>query len=320
MWGQGATGGSSSGPGAPSSCAAPSGVPLLVGVARSLGGTVGRAGSLGRRLGAGQDRGQGLVVEPLELALLAAGPVQHGHLEVARRDVAVTGLAVAQRRGCQLECVVAAQSLRVALLEVLRDRLGRATHHGDVVLLDDLAVEGEPKDLVVLGRVPHLRDEDLDLVGLLGARGEDRAQGLGIGVGQAASGHVEPVVGVAAHVGEAHAGDPEVLELVVAPDRGEGDPVVDLADLVQRRGGVLGDEQHAVGVPDHRDRTSPPDALAREVGPVLHHLLGRDVERHAHERPPAAHEHAGALCLMVRSLRSLTGHARPRFRRSACPA
>ncbi len=287
MWGQGATGGSSSGPGAPFSGAAPSGVPLLVASPVASGARWVGPGVSAVDSGPARIAGQGLVVEPLELALLAAGPVQHGHLEVACRDVAVAGLAVAQRRRGELEGLVAAQPLGVALLEVLRDGLGRTTHHGDVVLLDDLAVEGEPKDLVVLGRVPDLRDEDLDLVGLLGARGEDRAQGLGIGVGQAASGHVEPVVGVAAHVGEAHAGDPEVLELVVAPDRGEGDPVVDLTDLVQRRGGVLGDEQHAVGVPDHRDRTSPPDALAREVGPVLHHLLGRDVERHAHAGPPA---------------------------------
>ena len=266
---------------------------------------MGRAGGLGGRVGAGQDPGQGVVVEPLELALLGAGPVQDGHLEVTRRDVAVAGLAVAQRRGGELERLVAAESLGVALLEVLRHGLGRATHHGDVVLLDDLAVEGESEDLVVLGGVAHLRDEDLDLVGLLGTRGEDRAQRLGIGVGQATTGHVQPVVGVAAHVGQAHAGDPEVLELVVATDCGEGDPVVDLADLVQRGGRVLGDEQHAVDVADHRDRTSPPDALACEVGPVLHHLLGRHIERHGHGRPPrsskqgasAAADHAWAsLC------------------------
>ena len=249
-------------------------------VGRLLGGAVGRAGSLGARRGAGQDAFQGAVVEPPELARLRAGPVQHGDLEVACRDVAVAGLAVPESRGGELERLVAAEPLGVALLEVLRHGLGRAAHHGDVVLLDDLAVEGEPEDLVVLGRVPDLRDEDLDLVGLLGPGGEDRAQGLGVGVGQAATGHVEPVVGVAAHVREANAGDPEVLELVVATDGGEGDPVVDLADLVQRRGRVLGDEQHAVDVADNRDRTSPPDPLAREVRPVLHQLLGRDVERH----------------------------------------
>ena len=42
------------------------------------------------------------------------------------------------------------------------------------------------------------------------------------------------VVGVAAHVGQAHTGDAQVLELVVLADRGEADPVVDLGDLVQR--------------------------------------------------------------------------------------
>jgi hypothetical protein len=47
------------------------------------------------------------------------------------------------------------------------------------------------------------------------------------------------VVLVAAQVGVADAGQPQVLELVVLADRGEGDPVVDLADLVQRVAGVL---------------------------------------------------------------------------------
>ena len=89
------------------------------------------------------------------------------------------------------------------------------------------------------------------------------------------------VVGVAAQVGVAHPGHPQVLELVVLADRGEGDPVVDLGDLVQRPARVLADEGDAVVVGEHHDRPSAGDPLAREVGPVLHQLLGRDVERHA---------------------------------------
>ena len=53
---------------------------------------------------------------------------------------------------------------------------------------------------------------------------------------------------------------------------------------MQRLGRVLRGEQDAVGVLHGDDRAAAGDALAREVGPVLHQLLGRDVERHAHRR------------------------------------
>ena len=102
------------------------------------------------------------------------------------------------------------------------------------------------------------------------------------------------VVGVAAHVGEPDAGDAQVLELVVAADRGERDPVVDLADLVQRLRRVLGDEQHAVGVLQRDHGAAAGDALAGVVGPVLHQLLGRDVERHAHRGGVLARVRCGA--------------------------
>ena len=66
----------------------------------------------------------------------------------------------------------------------------------------------------------------------------------------------------------------------------EGDPVVDLGDLVQGTAGVLGHERDAVVVGEDHDGPPPGDALAGVVGPVLHHLLGSDVERHAHREPP----------------------------------
>jgi hypothetical protein len=175
------------------------------------------------------------------------------------------------------------------------------------VLVGHLPVVGEAVELVVGSLVPDLGDEDLHLVGLVATGGEDRAERLGIGVGEAASGHVTPVVGVAAHVGQAYARDAEVLELVVATHGREGDAVVDLAHLVQRLGRVLRDEQDPVGVLDRDDGAPAGDALAGEVGPVLHQLLGRHVERHAHERPPVAHEHAKArIFRSVPSLRSDT--------------
>src|SRR5690606_21915788 len=71
--------------------------------------------------------------------------------------------------------------------------------------------------------------------------------------------------------------------LVVLADPGEGDAVVDLADLPQRVARVLGDDGDAVVVGERHQAPAPGDALAGVVGPVLHHLLGRDVEGHAHE-------------------------------------
>src|SRR6185436_7977975 len=89
--------------------------------------------------------------------------------------------------------------------------------------------------------------------------------GLGVRVGQVASLDVLAPVLIATEVREADACDPELLELRVLPDPGEGDPVVDLADLVQRGTGVLG------------------DALVGVLGPVLHELLGSDVRHEAHD-------------------------------------
>ncbi len=229
-----------------------------------------------------EDLGQSCRPQPHELAGLCPGAVERGHLEGTGRDHPVLGLGVPERCHRDAQGVLERAAGDVVVPQVTGDHVGRSTHHGEAVLVGDLAVVGEPVELVVVRDVTDLGDEDLHLVGLLAARGEDRAECLGVGVGQAAAGHVAAVVGVAAHVGEAYAGDAEVLELVVAPDRREGDPVVDLADLVEGLGGVLGDEQDAVGVLDRDDGTTAGDALAGEVGPVLHQLLGRDVERHAH--------------------------------------
>src|SRR5690606_30884000 len=62
-----------------------------------------------------------------------------------------------------------------------------------------------------------------------------------------------------------------------------GDAVVDLGDLVQRGRGVLRAQQDAALVAERGQAAAPGDALAGVVGPVLHHLLGGDVERHGHQ-------------------------------------
>ena len=134
-----------------------------------------------------------------------------------------------------------------------------------------------------------LGDDDLDLVGLL-VLGEDGAERLGVGIGERPCGDVGSVVGVAPQVGVADAGDPQVLELVVLADPGEGNAVVDLADLVERAAArVVGDEEDALVVAEDDDRAAAGDAGAGELRPVGHDLLRGDVEgwlRHARPPPP----------------------------------
>ena len=124
--------------------------------------------------------------------------------------------------------------LRVGLVELLDDRFGRAAHHHEMRFVGDRPVIGDAVELGRLGlaEMCDLGHAQLDLVGL-GLLGEDRAERLRVHVRQLAAGDVTPVVGVAAGVGELDAAAPQVVELVEPADRGEPDPVVQLADLLQ---------------------------------------------------------------------------------------
>jgi hypothetical protein len=84
--------------------------------------------------------------------------------------------------------------------------------------------------LVTGGGLADLGDEDLHLQ-RLHLVGEDLPEDLGVLVGEAARVHVVTAVLEALEVGRPHAGDAQLVELVVAADTGEGDAVVDLADL-----------------------------------------------------------------------------------------
>ncbi len=168
------------------------------------------------------------------------------------------------------------------------DGLGVATDHAVGVLVDHAAVVEDVEHLV-LGRVDQadLGHQDLHLHRLHLVR-EDLPEHLGVGVGEAAGVDVFPAVLVALEVGVADPGDAELVELVVLADAGEGDAVVDLAHLVQGGRAVLGGDEDAVGVEDGDCAATAGDALAGVVGPILHHLLGGDVERHRHaDAPPA---------------------------------
>ena len=87
----------------------------------------------------------------------------------------------------------------------------------------------------------ELGDEDLDFE-RFHLVGEDLTQVLGVDVRERAGVDVFSRIGVALRVRVAHPGDAELVELVVAPHASEGHPVVDLADLVQGAGRVLGDD------------------------------------------------------------------------------
>jgi hypothetical protein len=89
-------------------------------------------------------------------------------------------------------------------------------------------------------------------------------------------------VRVALEVGVADAGDAQVLELVVLAHSREGDPIVDLGNLVEQGGGILGHEQDPVPVFQRDDGPAASDALAGILGLVLHHLFGTDVVRQRH--------------------------------------
>jgi hypothetical protein len=140
------------------------------------------------------------------------------------------------------------------------------------VLVGDRAVEGDPVQLVAVGGLAQLGDHDLHLVRLV-ALGEDRPEDLRVPVGQPPGGDVGAVVLVSPGVGVADPGDAQVLVLVVAADRGEADPVVDLADLVQRAGRVRRYQQDPARILQRHAATAARDALPRVVGLVPHGLF-----------------------------------------------
>ena len=122
--------------------------------------------------------------------------------------------------------------------------------------------------------LPDLGDDQLHLVRLLADAGEDGAQRLRVDVGEPTGRHVVAVVGVSAQIRVADAADAQVLVLVVLAGGREADPVVDLAELVQRAGRVLADEHDAVGVLEHDQAAAAGDALAGVLRTVGHGLLG----------------------------------------------
>ncbi len=239
-------------------------------------GRLGRGG-LGRGLPGGAALGDELFepgpADAAERAVITR-PVQDGHFQAGRGHVAALAVA-AGRQGGQghAERLVQGQPRGVVLLQGGGDLIGLAAEGHEAGLVGDRPVEGDPVDLVGLGLRADLGHHDLDLE-RLHALGEDRAEVLRVVVGDAARGHVAPVELVP---GDVRVGDPglaQVLVLVVPAHGGEGDPVVDLADLVQRAGGV-GRHQHDPALVLQRDAAAAAgDPLAGVLGLVPHGLCG----------------------------------------------
>ncbi len=174
----------------------------------------------------------------------------------------------------------------VLILQRVVDRLRGTAEGGVAVLVDDDAVVHHVVHLrVVVVLVADFRDEDLHLV-RLHLVCEDLVQRLRVRGGEFLRAHVLAGVRVALEVRVAHARDAQQLVLAVQPDRSESDAVVDLADLLQRAGGVLGNDDHPGRTLQCEQTAAAGDALPRVVGAVLHHLFGRDVERGAHDSAP----------------------------------
>src|SRR5690349_6208230 len=235
------------------------------------------------RGGLRQQRGQRRALQPAELAGRPAA-VEHRHLELVGGQLprlAVVGADRAKPADGQPERLGQRQVGPVAVLEHRHDRLTLPAEHHVLRLVEDRAVEQQPVEPVVRRGLPDLADAQLHLERLL-LLGEDRVERLRVRVGERPAGDVPAVVGVAAHVGQPDPGHPQRLVLAVPADRREPDPVVDLADLVQRALRVLGDEQYALGVLEHDDRPAAHDVLPRVFRAVAHDLLGGGIERHRH--------------------------------------
>ena len=237
-------------------------------------GAGGGLGLLGGRSGAGlgeqffqarrADAAEGPVV---------AGAVQDGHFELGGRELGALAVALGGQRGQGGgERLGQRHVVGVVLLQRGGHLVRLAAEGHEAGLVGYRSVEGDPVDLVVRGPGAHLGHHDLHLEGLR-ALGEDRAEGLRVPVGDAARRHVVPVELVAGDVGVGDPGLTQVLVLVVAADRGEADPVVDLADLVQRAGRVRRHQEDPARVLQCHAAAAARDAFPRIVGLVPHGLF-----------------------------------------------
>src|SRR5699024_3194005 len=179
--------------------------------------TVGGAAALSLALL--QEADEAPTLDTSELAV-TAGPLQNGDLEVGCLQLTLFTVFMGKGTSGGVERRTERCVRHEPVLELFGDVLGGATDRHKALFVDDGAVEGDAVDLVVVRGVTDLGDDDLDLP-RLEALTEDRAQCLGIDVGQLTTADVLAVVLIATHVGKAHTHQSQVLELGVAPDGDE---------------------------------------------------------------------------------------------------
>src|SRR6266540_39473 len=141
----------------------------------------------------GQDRADLVVGEAPELAP-APGAVQDGDFQVLGGDGPLA--AVPQGPHRRPDAASQIPVLPVVVPEVLGELLGQPPDAHVALLVGDAPVEQHVEDLVLLRTVPHLRHQDLHLVGFH-LLGEDGRQGLRVRVRQGLRADVLAPVGVA---------------------------------------------------------------------------------------------------------------------------
>jgi len=129
-------------------------------------------------------------------------------LEIRGRDLAWLGLRGHDRLDGQAQSGAERHVVAMTFGQNGGDRLGRTSHHDDAVLLGHAAVVGQAVELVLGARHAHLGHGDLHLERFLSPAGEDRAEDLGVGVGEGPAGDVTTVVGVSAQIRHPDPRDP----------------------------------------------------------------------------------------------------------------
>jgi hypothetical protein len=171
-----------------------------------------------------------VVVEAAERAA-ASAVLEDPDFEIADLDGPIRSgersNGVLQRERQAFECVFGGG-------ETGLDRLSVSAQDREARLVGDRALVGDAVELRGARRVAQLCDENLDLERLLALR-EHVAEVLGVVVRQGPDVDVTTRVGETGRIGPADARLSETVELVVLAHAGEGDAVVDLRDLEERR-------------------------------------------------------------------------------------
>ncbi len=100
-----------------------------------------------------------------------AAPVEHSDLKLGSRDLRALVIGLPRQRGCgHAQGTCQRHPLGESPLDCSRHLIGVAAHHHEAVLVGHRAIKGDPVDLVAVGRLPYLCDDDLHLEWLVAFR------------------------------------------------------------------------------------------------------------------------------------------------------